>query len=391
MNINKETNNKVKNKSKNIIILFSSLFILIVLITVFLFSNIRNVKISEYGQIEFNKEMDLSSVNLVESSDETPVQVPVPKGYVASSVESERTVNGGFVIYEGEEEVTETNLEESKRTRNQFVWIPIEDAGDMYHISGNNMYGAYYEFKETGYTRKTGTDEPVVKGYDKDGTYLTQYMNGITRDKFLREMQQSFYEMIKSVDTYGGFYIGRYETGNLSKNVPVVVKMNTDIGDVNWYNTYKRSKRVSGLNENVTTTMIWGSQWDETIKWLVDTGSKTNEQVAKDSKEWGNYKDSTFEYTNTSGGTSTKATSSSGTRIPTGSTEYTNANNIYDLAGNVWEWTMEGSRSYSNYRYVRGGGYYDLGTYTASYRFSYSPNSYVYLRGEVGTLYQVAL
>ena len=369
MNINndnfKETNNKIKNKSKNIIILFSSLFILISLITIFLFFNIRKANILEYGELEFNKEMNLSNINLIESSDETPVQVPVPKGYVASSVESERTVNGGFVIYEGEEEVTDANLEEAKRTRNQFVWIPIENAGDMYYMSGSNMYGAYYNFATTGYTRATGTREPsIVSNYDKDATYLTQYMNGITRDKFLREMQQSFYEMVKSVDTYGGFYIGRYETGNLKQNVPVVVKMNTDIHSVNWYDTYKRSKRISGLNENVTTNMVWGIQFDEVLKWLIDTGSKTNEEVAKDSTSWGNYSNATFEYTNTSGGASTK---SGNTSIPTGSAEYTNANNIYDLAGNVCEWTMEANGGSS--RYFRGGNYLSTGSnYPAHYR-----------------------
>ncbi len=335
-----------------------------------------------------HQEIDLSNINLIESSDETPIQVPVPKGYVASSVESERTVNGGFVIYEGEEEVTDANLEEAKRTRNQFVWIPIENAGDMYYMSGSNMYGAYYNFTTTGYTRKTGTTEPSVVSYDKDATYLTQYMNGITRDKFLREMQQSFYEMVKSIDTYGGFYIGRYETGNLKQNVPVVVKMNTDIHSVNWYDTYKRSKRISGLNENVTTNMVWGIQFDEVLKWLIDTGSKTNEEVATDSTSWGNYSNATFEYTNTSGGTSTKSGS---TRIPTGSSEYTNANNIYDLAGNVYEWTMEGNGSGS--RCFRGGYFGITGSGSpASYRsFSYPYSSNYGRRFEGSTLYQVAL
>ena len=371
-------NNQIKesNKTKRIVAI-GVIILVVILIAVVIMLNTKKEEIQKYGGVVFNKEMNLSSVNLIESSDETPVQVPVPKGYMASSVASERTVKGGFVIYEGEEEVTEENLEEAKKTRNQFVWIPIEDSTDMYYISGNNMYGAYYEFSATGYTRKTRTYEPSVVSYDQTGTYLTQYMNGITRDKFLKEMQQSFYEMIQSVDTYGGFYVGRYETGNLSKNEPVVVKMNEDIGSQNWYNMYKRSKRVSGLNENVETNMIWGIQFDETLKWLIDTENKTNEEIAKDSTSWGNYNNATFEYTNTSGGTSTKSSNAS-TRIPTGSTEYTKANNIYDLAGNVWDWTMDGKGSY--YRCFRGASYGSTGMY---YPAHYRGYNYPYYTDDV--------
>ena len=68
----------------------------------------------------------------------------------------------------------------------------------------------------------------------------------------------------------------------------------------------------------------------------------------------------TFEYkTNTSGETGTKAQNSS-TVIPTGSAEYTKANNIYDLAGNFFELTIE---SYGfDGRICRGGGYFNNGS-----------------------------
>ena len=355
-------------------------------------NNGQKEDIVEYGGMIFNQEMNLNNINLIMSGDEEPIQVPVPKGYTASSVESERKVNGGFVIYEGEEVVTEANLEEAKKTRNQYVWIPIEDASDMYWTDNTtkNIYGAIYSFSGTGYTRGASSKyEPSLVSYDKEATYLTKYMNGITRDKFLKEMQIEFYEMLKSVETYGGFYIGRYETGNLSQNVPVTVKMNTDIGSQTWYNMYKRTKRMSGLNESVATTMIWRIQRDETLKWLIDTGNKTYEEVATNSTSWGNYYNATFEYTNTSGGTSTKNASSS-TKIPTGSAEYTIANNIYDLAGNVWEWTMEGSGSS---RCCYGGGCNIIGTnYPASYRNGIYPSySISRRRFACSTLYKVAL
>ena len=104
--------------------------------------------------------------------------------------------------------------------------------------------------------------------------------------------------------------------------------------------------------------MIWGIQWDETLKWLIDTGEKTYAEIASDSTSWGNYSNNSFTYyTNTSKSTATKSSYSS-KRIPSGAYEGANANNVFDLAGNVLDWTLESnSRGIDIYRYVRGGSY----------------------------------
>ena len=41
-----------------------------------------------------------------------------------------------------------------------------------------------------------------------------------------QEMEENFYKMIESIKKYGGFYIGRYETGNLNQEEVVIQKMN---------------------------------------------------------------------------------------------------------------------------------------------------------------------
>ena len=93
------------------------------------------------------------------------------------------------------------------------------------------------------------------------------------------------------------------------------------------------------------TSIIWGSLWDHTLEWLVNTkftdadGNKDYSKVASDSTSWGNYANSTFTYKNENGNISTKSQGGK-IKIPTGSTEYTNTNNIYDLAGNVRDWTL---------------------------------------------------
>ena len=136
---------------------------------------------------------------------------------------------------------------------------------------------------------------------------------------------------------------------------------------------YKKCKKLKGANKQVETGMIWGSQWDRTLMWLVESGNKSIAEICDDSTSWGNYSNATFTYTNSSGGTSTKSNGSQ-IRIPTGSADYTKANNIYDLAGNVYDWTLEAYGT--GYRVFRGGGFTDYGSFGPAYdRYDYPASS----------------
>ena len=118
--------------------------------------------------------------------------------------------------------------------------------------------------------------------------------------------------------------------------------------------------------------MIWGIRWDETLKWLIDTGEKTYAEIGSNSTSWGNYSNNSFTYyTNTSKSTATKS-SYSDVRIPSGAYEGANANNVFDLAGNVWDWTLESDiLETGTCRKHRGGSYDDfLGNPAASNLYS---------------------
>ena len=305
----------------------------IMVVVLVMLNSRRNIKIAE-RQAEDTQAITITARaknnnNYTEVTSEDNIAVPVPKGYVASPNVEERYVNGvttngvrehhgGFVIYEknaGEtdEQATEViaaNLNTAKTSRNQYVWVPISNS------EVSNMSNTSYE-------------PTLVLNYDKDNTYLKSYMEGISGNEFLQRMRKDFIEMLESVKSYEGFYIGRYETGNISSKVPVVRKQNNNISNVNWYQMYKACKNLKAGNNSVQTGIIWETQFKKTLNWLINSGEKTNSQI-NDATSWGNYY-------NSSGG---------GSLRPTGSNESWKANNIYDLAGNAFDWTMGGNSAF---------------------------------------------
>lgn len=294
----------------------------------------------------------------------------------------------------------EINIFNLQKTRNQYVWVPVDDPARIYGVDNKGkIWGKLYDFSNTGrkalnwtetngimnITSQTSYREPNVlqisPGYDRDGySYMHSYGLGETRYEMLaQELEQNYYEIIESIKKYGGFYIGRYETGGLN-GTAVVRKMDTNIGSQNWYTMYKKCLTLKGTNTDVKTSMIFGNLWDEALEWLVKSGATisdgttlTYQLVSSNSTTWGNYYNATFNYiaanAETPLRTETKAQSTS-TRIPAGSAEYTKANNVYDMAGNVLDRITE---AYSTaYRVYRGGSYDGDGV-AASYRYNVSP------------------
>ena len=411
---------KSKNKAKinkKVVIPVSILLIVILIATVIVYAFVCK----ENSTVIQATKTTANAVNLEDNEymhveeDASGDKVPVPNGYVGSSVAGENEIDTGYVIYEGEEAVTDSNVADAQKNRNQYVWVPVPDISKFYGTDANGKkWGKIYTFSSStssGYDEITGTQpynwsesngvmtissktnyrEPDVvakyssTGYDMDSRLKTLGIGAKTTHEFLNQLEKEFNNMVASVEKYGGFYIGRYETGNINQDTPVIQKGNTNISSQTWYNMYKRCKNIKGANTNVETGMIWGNQWDRTLMWLIETGSKTKEQIADDSTSWGNYYNATFEYVNSSGSTATKNEGSS-TRIPTGSAEYTKANNIYDLAGNVRDWTMEADSTY--YRVYRGGSYGSNGdSYPAGNRCVNVPTYSYYTYGCRSALY----
>ena len=296
------------------------------------------------------------------------------------------------------------NIFNLQKSRNQYVWVPVDDPTRIYGVDSNGkIWGKLYEIKypynsrtPLNWTENNGvmsiTDrngsyrEPDIVwetgnyAYDTDGySYMHNYGLGKTRYEMLsQELEQNYYEIVESIKRYGGFYVGRYETGGT-----VVRKMDTMRGaNDNWYAIYKSCLTLKGNNNNVKTTMITGSLWDETMEWLVKSGAVNSEGttitytlIGGDSTSWGNYFNSTFKYIEKSAEIpvmTEKKEMNTTKLIPTGSAEYTKVNNIYDMAGNRKESTIE---TCSTRRANRGGEDTNYGYYSpASNRDDYFPS-----------------
>ena len=211
----------------------------------------------------------------------------------------------------------------------------------------------------------------------------------MTSDQYT-ELKQ---KMLKSIYQNGGFYIGKYETGiegtprtsgdaNTMPTETPVIKQNAY--PYNWVTSSQAqtiaSKFASGLN-GYTSSLLFGLQWDLTLKYLESKGV-TQAELNEDSTNWGNYYDNLWNITNinskysTNGRTWTngaygKKSSSVEVLLSTGASDTFSKQGIYDLAGNVYEWTLEAEAYSSCTRVVRGGVYTTSGTVEACFRDCY--------------------
>ena len=256
---------------------------------------------------------------------------------------------------------------------NEFVWVPVPDPSTMFEtveepvtlsdgVTKTNKYSKLRVREGDNYTASIPGDdsggsirEPdVLISCDDNSSYIEELGYGDITE-MSEDLVREYNEMAKSIETYHGFYIGRYELSGTKENPAVKAGpvLNASSSSVNmWYGLKKACQEVIKNNTDVKSTMIYGCQWDETMSWLKRTKFVGEEEkVDEDSSSWGNY---------------------SGREEKTGSDPTYEANKIYDLAGNYRDWTQEAHGTGG--RIVRGGDYSVSGSYyPGSYRYNNSP------------------
>ena len=366
---------------------------------------------------------------------ETPITVDgkpvtIPGGATLSKVPEESTIDGGLVIYiipEGRtvDWTNSAEVEYAQKTYSQFVWVPVETpvldlsnqaeslvtdatiraaveleiSRGKYPMAIKNTDGNYFGVLY-GFTYNTGTKtvdigleaywtplntnyrEPDVLNsstYDAGAANLNQ-INGIlntsynTSTAFKNALQEEYNTMIERIYTNKGFWVGRYETSGMSNStttsyaesneikINVVKGATVGINNTTWYRMYAHEKiyaKKAGITG--TSSMIWGSQWDQIMIWMKDVDNTArNSKYIVDSigmANFGSISGVNDGYTDTSNPAATGCFK---------------VKNVYDLAGNISDWTLEANYTY--YRVYRGY-YYDF-TNTAYTRADFRSYSY---------------
>ena len=269
-------------------------------------------------------------------------------------------------------------------TGNQYVWVEVPKTGKVYPTAGLNIT----EFTTDEYTAIEADLHTYTNDYRNGTSYKDEYYSevGLTNDQYTNLKKT----MLKSVYQNGGFYIGKYETGIENKpktsgsadTAPTetpVIKQNAY--PYNYVTCSQAQTLASNMESgNYNTSLMFGVQWDLVLKYL-ETKGTAQADLKKDSTSWGNYSNNLWNITNENlkyapnGSGWTSATekakvSNSGILLSTGASDDFCKQGIYDLAGNVWEWTLE----YTAYSSIpcakRGGGYGNYGSSEpAAYRY----------------------
>ena len=303
----------------------------------------------------------------------------------STTVTSKRptTTTAGTYLPKGFEEVTGTTLENGltiqDSTGNQYVWVEVPKTAEVYPTAGLLITS----FTDEEYTAIETDLHTYTKDYRKSGwedKYSSDAATGLTSEQYTALKQK----MLKSIYQNGGFYVGKYETGieNAPKisgsssteptETPVIKQNAYPYNNVTCSQAQTLASNMESGNYN--TSLMFGVQWDLVLKYL-ETKGTAQADLKTNSTSWGNYVNNLWNITNAnskyapngSGWTSGAYGAKDSNRyilLSTGASDTFSKQGIYDLAGNVLEWTLEYSSNSSVPCVYRGGSYNNDGSGT---------------------------
>lgn len=253
----------------------------------------------------------------------------IPAGFKVSKLPTMNKINKGLVIKDA---TVDENNEPTDTNGNEYVWISVPKEVIKVSDANGNLNDAV-----------TGTEiENALKKYTKDyreeGYEDTWYDGcGILNKNDYDELKN---KTMQSIKEHGGFYIARFEAGIEEQQKTGGAKENTfeEIKNIygvpvskkgkNLYNyvTIAQAQRLAANNNNgydgdskYNKSLMFGIQWDLVCKFIEETGALNKNEILNYNENIGNYSETV------------------------GKTGQYKILNIYDLAGNVSELTLEGN------------------------------------------------
>ena len=300
-----------------------------------------NVIIKENGEVIIQGEsIGEDKPTLPSTADTTPY---LPEG---ATIDKEHdTLEDGFVIKD--------------KNRNEWVWIEVPKS--IY--TNPNYNGGTAPSSSEDYTKIESTMQAYASAYRETGyidTFYSSAQHGFANATEYNNWKNS---MLKSVYENGGFYIGRYEVGtDTARFAGGDALTNPLIQRDKYPYNFVTCSQAQTLAKQLATggkqgSLMFGIQWDLVLKFIEEKGAKTQAELKTDSSSWGNYYNVSFDikreqglYTTsptTSGSWNTTSNytkpSSSDVLLTTGAVDRNSVLGIYDIAGNMYGWTLEKS------------------------------------------------
>ncbi len=294
----------------------------------------------------------------------------IPGGFTVSGIRNETRIDEGLVIYLiPDDEIENVKWDGTEKTKyDQFVWVPVTNVNKMFmcqsktadtecnitlvngkptctnHSNSTNMAGRLYATRVVAesfnsslttqtYNANSELREPAIVTGNSTGTGTSNDGNAFYNNigLTLTTLQKEYNNAVKKVIESKGFWIGRYETSEMSSSnddtaVSIVAGKGTSdgISKVNWYRMYKQQQNYANKKEldtsKIQSTMIFGAAYDQTMLFA------NCEKATTPQKDY--------------------------STVMTGNVTTDCYKNIYDLCGNLWEWTTEAYDT--NHRVIRG-------------------------------------
>ena len=350
-----------------------------------------------------------------ENTDNTTIKAVIPSGfyYVTGKPSTGLVISDKF-----------DDDDNNSKGGNQFVWVPcnggkatykahtyatanVNDLGESTADTGNGGWKTYYYRNYSDWQDNAGeatvTSAKANSVATYGGFYVARFEAGEpTNASFYNDKDGSTYWQIHYNEdasiNYGDntnkpdaskTYKDTYKTKNVTeqdgkKLLPVSKKNTPSWNYISQTNSKTVSENMYGESKTIKSYLIDGTAWDTITQWVSDSTKKS----VTDSTAWGNYYNANYTlkglYARHQGrtakdnvwrwfpayvynnGSYTKG--SEYTEVATGVTvegdpTRNSACNIYDMAGNMWEWTTETGKHDSkatdatNYAVRRGGSF----------------------------------